>query len=135
MMGSRKLLSSPKVKRPIGSSTQAWSVSGPGRTIYTSGLTSRDNETGAVVHAGDIRGQTRQTFENLRLVLAEGGATFEHVVKATTYLTRLSDFDAMWEVRKGYFVTEPPASSTIIIASLADERMLIEVELIAFVPE
>jgi 2-iminobutanoate/2-iminopropanoate deaminase len=134
MKGSRRLLSSAKVKRPIGSATQAWSILGPGRMIITSGLTSRDNETGAVIHAGDIRAQTRQTFENLKLVLAEDGATLDDAVKVTTYLVRRDDFDAMWEVRRNYFTKELPASTTVIVSGLADERLLIEVEVIAFMP-
>jgi 2-iminobutanoate/2-iminopropanoate deaminase len=101
--------------------------------IFTSGFTSRDNETGAVLHTGDIRGQTRQTLENLKLVLAEDGATLEDVVKVTVFITKLADFDGLQEVRRQYFPQDAPASSAIVISSLADERLLVEIEAIAFV--
>ena len=130
----KRILKSAKINRPVGWSSEAWSVTGPGRMIYTSGFTSRDI-TGGVVHAGDIRSQTRQVLENLKLVLAEDGATLSDVIKVTIYLRNLSDFDGMHEVRKTYFPANPPAATTIIISSLADERLLLEIEAIAFVPK
>jgi 2-iminobutanoate/2-iminopropanoate deaminase len=131
----KRVLTSSKIKRPLGWSSQAWSVSGTGRMIFTSGLTSRDGITGAVVHVGDVRGQTRQVFENLKLVLAEDGATLADIVKVTVFIRNLSDFDAIQEERKPYFPKDPPASSTVVISSLADERLLIEIEAVAFVLE
>jgi enamine deaminase RidA (YjgF/YER057c/UK114 family) len=61
-------------------------ITGTGRTNFSSGLTSRDNSTGEVMHAGDPAAQTAQTLENLKLVLAEGGATLADVVKITTFI-------------------------------------------------
>jgi 2-iminobutanoate/2-iminopropanoate deaminase len=134
MTGMRKPLRSSKVKRPLGTSSHAWSISGPGRMIFTSGMTSRDNVTGAVVHINDIQGQTRQTLKNLKLVLAEDGAGPEHVIKLTVFLTRLEDFDGTWEGRNEFFPKDAPAASTVIVSSLADKDMLIEIEAVAFVP-
>jgi 2-iminobutanoate/2-iminopropanoate deaminase len=130
----KRVLKSSKINRPLGWSSQAWSVSGAGRMIFTSGLTSRDG-TGAVVNVGDVRAQTRQVLENLKLVLAEDGATLADIVKVTVFIRNLSDFDAIQEVRRPYFPTDPPASSTVVISSLADERLLIEIEAVAFIAE
>jgi 2-iminobutanoate/2-iminopropanoate deaminase len=129
---AKKVLKSPRINRPVGWSSQAWSVSGPGRMIFTSGLTSRDG-TGAVVHLGDIRGQTRQVLENLSLILAEDNATLADVIKVTIYLRNLSEFDAFQEVRNAYFPQNPPAATMVTISSLADERLLVEIEAVAFV--
>lgn len=129
----KRILKSPKINRPVGWSSEAWSIAGPGRMIYTSGFTSRD-QTGGVAHAGDIRAQTHLVFENLKLVLAEDGATLADVIKVTIYLKNLSDFDGMHEVRKSYFATNPPAATTVVVSSLADERLLLEIEAIAFLP-
>jgi len=129
----KRPLTSPRVKRPVGWSSQAWSVVTPAKFIFTSGLTSRDHVTGEVAHVGDIRGQTRQVHENLKLVLAEGGAALADIVKVTVYLRALADFDAFQEVRREYFPKDPPASTTVVISSLADERLLIEIEAVAVV--
>lgn len=130
---SKRILKSPKINRPVGWSSEAWSIAGPGRMIYTSGFTSRDL-SGQVVHAGDIRAQTHQVLENLTLVLAEDGATLADVIKVTIFLRNLSDFDGMHEVRKTYFATNPPAATTVVVSSMADERLLLEIEAIAFLP-
>ncbi len=44
-----------------------------GRTIYISGQVGV-NERGEVVGRGDLRAQTRQAFENVRIALAAAGA-------------------------------------------------------------
>ncbi len=102
--------------------------------IFTSGMTSRDNVTGAVVHPNDIDGQTRQTLKNLALTLAEDGARPEHVVKMTVFLTRFEDFDGTWKARNEFFSKGRPGRLDGIVSSLADKDMLIEIEAVAFVP-
>ena len=130
----KQVLASPKINRPVGWSSQAWSVSGPARMIFTSGLTSRDS-TGEVVYVGDAAAQTRQVLENLKLVLAEDGATLEDIIKVTVFTRNLADFAAIQEVRRAYFPRNPPASTLVVISSLADERLLVEIEAIAVVKQ
>ena len=54
-----------------------------GNTIYVSGQVGLDRE-GCVVGENDMKAQSVQTFENIRQVLTEGGATMSEVVKTTT---------------------------------------------------
>ena len=56
-----------------------------GNTIYVAGQVARDSG-GNLVAPNDAAGQARQVFENLRHVLQAAGASFEHVVRVTTYL-------------------------------------------------
>ena len=127
-------LTSAQINRPVGWSSHAWTISGPGRWIYTSGYTSRD-ETGAVVHVGDIRAQTRLTLENIRRILAEDNATFEHVIKIVCYVVDRKDFDIVCEERVRVFAKNPPASTSVVVDGLIDPDVLIEIEAVAFVPE
>ncbi len=53
-----------------------------GRTIYTSGQVALDS-SGKLVVAGDLEAQTIQVFENIKTVLAEAGASIEHIIKCT----------------------------------------------------
>ena len=57
-----------------------------GPTVYVAGQVARRAD-GELVGAGDIEAQTAQVFENLRAALAAAGASFEHVVRITIYLT------------------------------------------------
>lgn len=129
-----RALKSAGINRPVGYSSHAWTVSGPGRWIHTSGYTSRD-ETGAVVHVGDLRGQTRLTFENIRRILAEDNASFEHVVKIVCYVVDRKDYDIVCEERIRVFPKNPPAVTAVVVNGLIDPDVLIEIEAVAFVPE
>ena len=62
--------------------------------LHVSGQVALDPE-GELVGAGDLGEQTERVFENLRTILAANGATFDDVVKITTYVTTLEDLDAM----------------------------------------
>src|SRR6185369_9484764 len=81
-----------------------------GRTIYIAGQVAFD-KAGRVVGKGDFAAQTTQVFENLKLALASVGATFDNVVKVNTYVTDMSQIQALREIRTSYFGANPPAST------------------------
>jgi 2-iminobutanoate/2-iminopropanoate deaminase len=88
-----------------------------GGFLFTSGQIPLDPGTGKLV-SGGIEDQTRRVMENLRAVLTAGGATFDHVVKTTIYLTNLADFSAVNATYASYFGGTPPARSTVQVAAL-----------------
>jgi 2-iminobutanoate/2-iminopropanoate deaminase len=88
-----------------------------GRTLWLSGQIPLDPATGELV-AGDVSAQARRVMENLGAVLAAGGASFEHVVKATIYLVDLADFAKVNEVYGACFPGAPPARATVQVAAL-----------------
>ena len=90
------------------------------------------NATGEVVGIGDVAEQTRQTFKNLVSVLEIGGATIDDVLKCNVYLADIRDFQIMNEEFAKVLHTNPPAR-TSVEAKLADPKMLVEIEAIAFV--
>lgn len=105
---------------------------GPGRTLYVSGQIAVD-QAGQVVGPGDIKTQTRQVLENLKVALAAAGATLDHVVKITVFMTDMSRLSGFREVRDSYFTSAPPASSLVEVKSLVRPDLLIEIEAIAVV--
>jgi reactive intermediate/imine deaminase len=102
-----------------------------GGLIYTAGLVAWD-ETATLVGIGDVGRQTRQVLSNLKAVLAEGGATFADVLKCNVYLADIGDFEAMNQVFRETFPSDPPARTTVE-AALAEPEMLVEIEAVAFV--
>lgn len=103
-----------------------------GNWLFCSGQIPVDPATGQLV-PGDIRAQTERVLENLRLILADQGLDFSHVVKTTVFLTRLEDFAALNEVYGRYFPTDPPARSTVQVAALP-KGAAVEIEVIAAYP-
>jgi 2-iminobutanoate/2-iminopropanoate deaminase len=102
-----------------------------GNLLFTAGAVGTD-ASGEV--PPDIHAQTRNTFENLRAVLAAAGSDFNHVLKATVYLTDIGEFEAMNGVYRTYFSGDLPARTTIGVAALARKELRIEIEMIAVVP-
>jgi len=125
-------LNPPALSAPTGY-THVVQVRG-GRTIYIAGQVALD-KSGNVVGKGDFAAQTTQVFENLKSALAAGGATFDNLVKVTTFVTDLSQMQALRSIRAKYYGKNPPASTLVQITKLASEDLMIEIEAIAVVPE
>ncbi len=102
-----------------------------GNFVFTAGQVAWDGR-GEVVDPGDVRAQTLQTLNNVKSVLAEGGAGLDDVLKCTVYLKDMGDFQAMNEVFADFFPSDPPARTTVQ-AALAGPEMLVEIEAIAYV--
>jgi 2-iminobutanoate/2-iminopropanoate deaminase len=105
-----------------------------GRTIYISGQVALD-KSGNVVGSGDFKAQVRQVFENLKMALASGGAGFENLVKINTYVTDMTQLQALRDIRSSYFGKTIPASTLVQVVRLARPEFMIEIEAIAVVPE
>ena len=121
----------PASVRPRGSYSPGWEVSG-GRLIYVAGQIPADAE-GRTVARGDIAGQTRQVFENIRAVLAEGGATMADVIKINIFSTDIRFRDTINKIRGEVFKPPYPASTQVGVDALADPDFLVEIEAVAFV--
>jgi 2-iminobutanoate/2-iminopropanoate deaminase len=130
-MGKRVL--KPASVQAKGSYSPGWEVSN-GRVIYVAGQIPWDSE-GRTVHKGDIVGQTRQVFENIRAVLAESGATLNDVVKITIFAADIRYRDKINQVRTEVFSTPYPASTQVAVAALVDPEWMVEIEAVAFVPD
>lgn len=100
-----------------------------GNTLYLSGQIPLDPATGEVV-PGDVAAQAVQVFENLKSVLAAGGATFDDVVRVGIYMPDLGNFGAVNEVMARYFSAPYPARATIGVASLP-RGVDVEIDVIA----
>jgi enamine deaminase RidA (YjgF/YER057c/UK114 family) len=108
-----------------------------GKTVYVSGQVSV-NERGEVVGKGDLRAQTERTFKNLHLALAAVGASFQDVVKMNLFVVGLKPehVPIIREVRSQYVHAEkPPASTLVGVSALVGGDWLIEIEVIAVIPE
>jgi 2-iminobutanoate/2-iminopropanoate deaminase len=109
-------LASPAAPKAIGPYSQGIEARGA-RTLYLSGQIPLDPATGELVK-GTIEQETQRVMDNLRAVLAAGGAGFEHVVRTTIFLADLADFARVNEVYARHFPSLPPARATVQVAAL-----------------
>lgn len=114
--------------------TQAVSAK-PGTVIWISGQVAQ-NAKGEVVGKGDLKAQVNQAWENVRLALAGSGATFQDVVKVTTYVVNYkpSMRDDLRAARLRFMGdAKPPAATLVGVQSLASEEWLVEIEVTAVI--
>ena len=110
-------------------------ATGPNRLIFIAGQLGLDMENKLVGMAGDFRAQANKAIENLKLALADAGATIKDVVKINNYLVDMSHIPIFREVRDAHFnMAAPPASTTVAISQLARPGALFEIEAIAVLP-
>lgn len=103
-----------------------------GRMVFTAGQVGIDPATGELA-GSSIEEQTAQVLENLKAVLAAGGATLADVVKVTAFLTDMSLFPGYDGVYRTYFPEPRPARSSVG-AKLAG-AFLVEIEAVAVLPD
>lgn len=106
-----------------------------GKVIHISGQVAV-NAKGEVVGRGDLKRQTEQAFENIRIALEAAGATFRDVVKTNLYVVNLKPehVPIIREVRSRYVAADhPPVSTLVGISALVGPDWLIEIEATAVV--
>ncbi|EGO63921.1 RidA family protein [Acetonema longum] len=122
----KQAISTAKAPKAIGPYSQAIKANG---LVFVSGQLPVIPTSGEFA-AGGIAGQTKQSLENVKAVLAEAGCTLAHVVKATVFIKNMDDFAAMNNVYAEYFTGECPARACVEVARLPKDA-LVEIEVIA----
>ena len=122
----KKIIATDKAPAAIGPYSQGVTA---GSLTITSGQLPIDPATGAFAEGG-ITGQTRQSLENVKAVLAAAGYEMSDVIKTTVFLSDMNNFAAMNEVYASFFAGEAPARSAVEVARLPKDA-LVEIEAIA----
>jgi len=105
------------------------------RLVFISGQVSMD-ANGELVSEGDLAGQARQVYANLKAALDGAGAKPSDVAKLTTYVVgyRPELLPVMSAARTAVLGTaDLPASTLVGVQVLAQPGYLIEVEAIAVI--
>jgi 2-iminobutanoate/2-iminopropanoate deaminase len=113
---------------PVGAYSQGLRV---GDFIFVSGQGPLDPATGQVV-GETIEEQTARVLENIKAILAAGGATMADVVKVSAHLSDLELFDRYNKVYATYF-PDPKPTRTTVGSQL--KGILVEIDAIAYVGE
>ena len=117
--------------------THTVAVTGPAKMVYISGQVSYDRD-GYVIGKDDMRAQAEQVFKCLTHNLRAAGATWSDVVKMNSYLVKTNQeaINLYREVRSRYLDPKKmPASTLVGVKRLVHEDLLLEVEVVAAIPE
>ena len=107
----------------------AWKV---GDLVFTSGQAAI-TEQGEIVGLGDFDAQVEQTMKNVARVLELAGSSMEDIVKVNIYVTDMTNFPKVLELREKYFSYPWPADTIVEVSSLAIPGLMIEVDATAVV--
>ncbi|HLT18571.1 MAG TPA: RidA family protein [Thermomicrobiales bacterium] len=98
-----------------------------GDHVYVAGTTALRGD-GSFVGENDAYAQTRQALETIGWALEQAGATLADVVRYRVYLTRIEDRDEVSRALAEAFGSIRPANTLVVVAALADPRMLVEID-------
>jgi len=96
-----------------------------GNTIYVSGA----------VGWGNMQDAFKIVYDELDKSLKAYGANFSNVVKENLYSTMLDSVIQYKEIRRNYYNNDFPAATWIEVKRLYDPSLVLEVEIIAVLPE
>jgi enamine deaminase RidA (YjgF/YER057c/UK114 family) len=112
-------------------------VSAQGRQVFVAGMIGWN--AAAEFDSDDLVDQVRQALENVKAVLAEAGATPEHMVRMTWYVTDRADYlarnreiGAAYRDVMGHYDV---AMSAVEVRALMEARAKVEIEVTAVVPQ
>ncbi len=114
---------------PASAYSQAVKVKG-GTLLFLSGVGPADAK-GALAAPGDYAGQVRQTWENLRRILAKAGGSLDDIVTMTVYTTERRWGEIFTDMRKEVFKTGYPSSAFVEARKLKTPGAMIEIQAIA----
>jgi reactive intermediate/imine deaminase len=110
---AKTIISTPNAPSAIGTYSQAVRCAD---TVYLSGQIGLDPASMQLVEGIDA--QIERVFANLKAVAEAAGASLDHAVRVTIYLTDLANFAKVNETMAKYFSQPYPARAAIGVASL-----------------
>jgi enamine deaminase RidA (YjgF/YER057c/UK114 family) len=106
-----------------------------GSMVFVRGQVGQDLDTAVNVGIGDAAAQAEQAMKNIEKLLGEAGAKLEHICKITIYLTDARFRGAVYRTIGSRLKGVYPVSTGIVVAGLARPEWLVEVDVIAVIPD
>jgi len=106
-----------------------------GSMVFVRGQVGQDLDTAVNVGIGDAAAQAEQAMKNIEKLLGEAGAKLEHICKITIYLTDPRFREAVYRTIGSRLKGVYPVSTGIVVAGLARPEWLVEVDVIAVIPD
>ncbi len=123
----KRIIETSNAPGAIGPYSQATEASG---MIFVSGQLPIDPATSEFA-GDDIKSQTTQSLKNVKAILEEAGCGMNNVLKATIYLSEISNFAGMNEVYNEFFEAPYPARAAFAVKDLP-KAALVEIEVVAY---
>ena len=128
-----QVLLPPGWPRPRG---YANGVAASGRMVFVAGMIGWDAQ--GRFTSDTLAGQARQALQNVVAVLQEGGATTQHIVRMTWYVTDKREYLAagpdIGKMFRELVGSYSIAMTAVEVTALMEDRAKVEIEVTAVVP-
>ena len=122
-------IQSANLPKPVGPYSPGM---GFDKLIFVSGQGGTDPATGKI--ADDVEKQTEQCLKNVQAILEAAGSGLQHVLRCGVFLLDMGEFKKMNAVYSRMFGDHRPARTTVQVAGLPGEDLLVEIDAIAYKP-
>ncbi len=127
-MPKRRYINPESIVAPPGNFS--WVVQSD-NTLYLAGQVGIDKD-GKTVDPKDAGAQVKQALYNIDATLRELGGTLDNIVRTTTFVVGKKNLDSARAGRKAIvdegLMTIKPANTLVVVAGLADDDWLVEIE-------
>ncbi|WP_421695100.1 RidA family protein [Aestuariivirga sp.] len=123
-----KALETAKAPQPLSAYAQGIEIPAGHRVVHVSGQVGVDLNGNI---PADAARQHELAWENALAVLAAAGMDHRNIVDAHVYITERSHLALYRATRDRFLKGHRPAATLLIVAGLADERLVVEVDLVA----
>jgi enamine deaminase RidA (YjgF/YER057c/UK114 family) len=106
-----------------------------GRTVFVRGQVGQDLDTALNIGLGDAAAQAERAMRNIEQLLSEAGASLEHICKLTIYLTDVRFREPVYRVIGSWLKGVYPVSTGLVVSALARAEWLVEIDVIAVIPD
>ena len=105
-----------------------------GNMVFLRGQVGTDLE-GNLIGLGDPEAQAEQAMRNVKQLLEEAGSSLDHTCKITIYLTDRGYREPVYRVVGKWLKGVFPVSTGVVVSGLAKPEWLMEIDVIAVMPE
>ena len=105
-----------------------------GNHVWVAGTTATADD-GSVVGVGDAAAQTHYVLQKIDRALKEAGSSLRDVVRTRSFVTDISQWEAIGRVHGQYFGDIRPAATMVEVSKLIDPDHLVEIEVDAYMSE
>ncbi|MCP4328603.1 MAG: RidA family protein [Alphaproteobacteria bacterium] len=106
-----------------------------GNMVFVRGQVGQNLDTGESVGIGDAAAQAEQAMANVKMLLEEAGSCLDHICKITIYIVDPRYREAVYRVVGRWLKGVYPVSTGLVIDGLARAEWVMEIDVIAVVPE